>query len=295
LRVSRSDWQIFFINSQVENKIWEASSRLSQLSFTKDQMEIGGWALERDVKDFPAWPCGIKEKVHLQHMEMFGELANLLDYFKILTAIALWSDVGRGRYQEEIPLNYLAKWDHFPQWARGHGIDPNDTHLPLDDLSSLHHVLDIELKELNSVNATNIVDRRRDQCLSISRGIRALTAADGLVVDLAQRMDTPDEIKPYEIVENKKFEINKLGLTRGSKVLRIGSLETIYPAPTIISGPGASISGGDHVTQKDVVTKGVESKAAALAAINENDILEELSLSAEAPVSQIVGNIGDHL
>jgi hypothetical protein len=94
---------------------------------------------------------------------------------------------------------------------------------------------------------------------------------------------------------NKRFDIDKLGLPAGSKVLHIGSFETLYPVSMADSASGASSNGGDHITKKDAIMKADETKDTAFPSTSEDHFLEELSPFAEAPVSQIVKNIGDNL
>jgi hypothetical protein len=147
-------------------------------------------------------------------MGKFIELAHIIGYFTILAANVLRSIIGRARYHEGMPLKYFAKGDHFPVDARGRGVDPNDMCSPLDSLPFPCHVLCVDLEEFNSANATNLADHKMNLCLAMSRGIRVLTAADGLVVDLTlEEMCWPDEIKPCQIVENERFDVDKLGPT----------------------------------------------------------------------------------
>jgi hypothetical protein len=117
--------------------------------------------------------------------------------------------------------------------ARGEGKDPNDMCPPLDILPSLYHVLNIDPKELNSVNATNIVDNKCAECLAVARSFRPLSGAGAIVIDLAfESMCRPDDIKPYQIAKNAKFEITYLNMTQKSRELRVGSLEALYPVST---------------------------------------------------------------
>jgi hypothetical protein len=223
---------------------------------------------------------------------MFDELANLLDVFIIiLAANVLLTLVGRARYHEGLAINHLAKGDHFPEGACGRAIDPNDALLPLGDLPFCYHVLGVDPEELNSFNAAVFVDQKMGECFAITRGVRKLTAADGLVVDAALgEFGNIYMGEPYQIIGDRRFDINKLGLTRGPNELHFGALAVHYPASIMASRSGAPGSSGDHVTEIEG-----KIKSTILPSISEEDVMDELSRSANAPVSQLVRNKGDPL
>jgi hypothetical protein len=137
----------------------------------------------------------------------------------------------------------------------------------------------VDPKEFNTVNAAVFVDQTMSECFAIARGFRKLTAADGLVVDIAlEEFGNPYLVNPYQIIENMTFDINKLGLTRGPKELHFGAHAVHYPVSILASLSGAPGSSGDHVAG----IKG-EIKSTILSRISEEDV----------HVSQLVQNEGD--
>jgi hypothetical protein len=123
--------------------------------------------------------------------------------------------------------------------SRGGEFDPMDVLLPLGDLPSCYHVLGVGLGDLNSVNATVLVSQKTSECFAIVSGIRKLAAANGPVADAALgEVGNPYVMKPYQIIENKRFDINKLGLTRRPKVFHLGPLAFHYPVSIMASHSG---------------------------------------------------------
>jgi hypothetical protein len=146
-----------------------------------------------------------KEICYLQKMEKFAELSYIIDNYALVAANVLRTPTGRARYHYGMPLNYYTSRGHFPAGARGEGENPDETYLPLGLLPSFFHVLGIDPKEFNSTNATNIVDQKCADNLAMTRNSRSFASSDAMVLGCAfETMCRTDEIKPYEVVGNKK-------------------------------------------------------------------------------------------
>jgi hypothetical protein len=123
----------------------------------------GAWS---SIPSVPEWPTGVVRIALDVAKEAFGALSTL-------SRFVLRAQIGKGRYLAGQPLNYHSGGTSFPMSARGKHLNSmREMIFPLDRLPCLFDVLGLAPAELDAQNATNLVDQRYQDNMSLLDSVR---------------------------------------------------------------------------------------------------------------------------